>query len=96
MIFDPIDVLNDTESKKEMTILGHKGDVHVVLCSNGQDSFYGFMFYCEFCDCVHLHGPREGHRDAQCTNKSSPFLVDGYILTTNKDYPVDERRLEND
>jgi hypothetical protein len=39
-----------------------------------------WVVYCTFCNRWHRHGPAEGHREAHCTDSSSPYWKCGYNL----------------
>ena len=46
-----------------------------------EDEDGGLHAWCIHCRRWHLHGAGEGHRAAHCTNKDSPYLKTGYVLT---------------
>jgi len=35
---------------------------------------------CPYCKIYHFHGPRDGHREAHCTDVDSPFFATGYNI----------------
>ena len=42
---------------------------------------FQYFFWCSFCNCFHRHDAVDfGHRIAHCSNRHSPYLLDGYIL----------------
>ncbi len=40
----------------------------------------GLSAWCRFCRTYHHHSGEAGHREAHCTDRSSPYLEIGYIL----------------
>jgi len=55
----------------------------VVLCELADDLCW--QFWCTFCHAYHVHGGGHdgtdlGHRQAHCTEATSPFLATGYVL----------------
>jgi len=52
----------------------------IVYTQPRDDGEEGHMFWCGFCNKYHYHGTREGHRSADCINRTSPYLEHGYVL----------------
>ncbi|WP_436715076.1 hypothetical protein U8335_20365 [Roseiconus lacunae] len=39
-----------------------------------------FRVWCDHCQVWHYHGPRSGHREAHCHDRTSPYERSGYNL----------------
>jgi len=56
-------------------ILDEKG-FPIVYCKDDGNQYY---FYCKYCQKIHFHGRKDGHRVAHCSYPS-PYREKGYIL----------------
>lgn len=57
--------------------------IPTIKCLPRDDFFGGMMFWCPFCEKMHLHGQGKGHRCAHCHSyhkTESPFEKSGYTL----------------
>lgn len=45
-----------------------------------------WLVWCRHCEVWHRHGPAEGHREAHCTDPSSPYWQTGYNLAFAGDF----------
>jgi len=51
-----------------------------IKCLPRDDFEGGMMFWCPYCKTWHRHGRGDSHRVAHCTEKSSPYKEEGYII----------------
>ena len=48
---------------------------------NEETGVVKWSVWCRYCQAWHSHGAGEGHREAHCTERNSPYVAIGYNLT---------------